>query len=56
VDGIVDRLRGELGGEAPAIATGGLAHHIVPSFTESIGDVDELLTLRGLQLVWDRNR
>jgi type III pantothenate kinase len=30
VDGIVGRLRAELGGEAPAIATGGLAHHIVP--------------------------
>ncbi|MGD0981653.1 MAG: type III pantothenate kinase [Solirubrobacteraceae bacterium] len=56
VDGIVGRLRAELGVDAPAIATGGLAHHIVPSFTESIGEVDELLTLTGLQLVWERNR
>ena len=30
VDGIVRRLRGELDEEAPAIATGGLAEHIVP--------------------------
>jgi type III pantothenate kinase len=56
VDGIIGRLRAELGSDAPAIATGGLAHHIVPSFTESIGEIDELLTLKGLQLVWERNR
>ena len=30
VDGIVGRLRDELGAEAPVIATGGLAHHLVP--------------------------
>ncbi len=55
VDGIVGRLRAELGSDAPAIATGGLAHHIVPTYTESINVVDELLTLKGLQLVWQRN-
>ena len=56
VDGIVGRLRAELGGDAPVIATGGLAHHLVPSFTESIDTVDELLTLEGLRLVWELNR
>lgn len=55
VDGIIARLRSELGADAPAIATGGLAHHIVPAYTESIDAVDELLTLKGLQLVWQRN-
>jgi type III pantothenate kinase len=55
VDGIITRVRAELGSDVPAIATGGLAHHIVPSFTETIGEVDELLTLKGLQLVWQRN-
>ncbi|MGD0198929.1 MAG: type III pantothenate kinase [Solirubrobacteraceae bacterium] len=55
VDGIVGRLRNELGSDAPTIATGGLAHHIVPAFTESIDAVDELLTLKGLQIVWQRN-
>jgi type III pantothenate kinase len=55
VDGIITRVRAELGSDVPAIATGGLAHHIVPSFTETIGEVDELLTLKGLLLVWQRN-
>jgi type III pantothenate kinase len=55
VDGIITRLRAELGGEVPAIATGGLAHYIVPSFTETLDAVDELLTLKGLQIVWERN-
>ena len=36
------------------IATGGLAQHIVP-FTEEIGEVDQLLTLTGLRLVYERN-
>jgi type III pantothenate kinase len=56
VDGIIARLRAEIGEDAPAIATGGLAHHIVPAFTASISEVDDVLTLTGLQLVWERNR
>ncbi len=55
VDGIVARLRAELGVDAPVIATGGLAHHLVPSFTESIDAVDDLLTLEGLRLIWELN-
>ncbi|WP_259311973.1 type III pantothenate kinase [Capillimicrobium parvum] len=55
VDAIVGRLRAELGEETAAIATGGLAGAIVP-FTESIDEVDDLLTLTGLRLLWERNR
>jgi type III pantothenate kinase len=54
VDGIVRRVRDELGEEADAIATGGLAEHIVPH-TETIDDIDDLLTLAGLRLIHERN-
>jgi type III pantothenate kinase len=55
VDGIVRRMRGELGDTAPVVATGGLAELIAPH-SETIERVDPLLTLDGLRLVWDRNQ
>jgi type III pantothenate kinase len=54
VDGIVRRLRAEMGDDLEAIATGGLAEHIVP-FTEEIDETDDLLTLTGLRLLHERN-
>ena len=54
VDGIVGRLREELGEETEAIATGGLAGAIVP-FCDLIDDVDDMLTLTGLRLIHERN-
>jgi type III pantothenate kinase len=54
VDSIVRRLRAEMGEETETIATGGLAGHIVP-FTETIDEVDDLLTLTGLRLLHERN-
>jgi type III pantothenate kinase len=55
VDGVVARLVKELGDEPDVIATGGLAGHIAP-YCDAIDEIDELLTLRGLKLLYERNQ
>jgi type III pantothenate kinase len=54
VDGINRRVAEALGEQPTVLATGGLAHTIAPH-CETIDEVDELLTLRGLQLIYERN-
>lgn len=54
IDGIVERMREELGDELQVIATGGLSGHIVP-FCDSVELIDDMLTLTGLRLIYDRN-
>lgn len=59
IDGVVVRIRAELAGdddelEVPTIATGGLASTVVPH-TEQIDELDDLLTLDGLKLLYERN-
>jgi type III pantothenate kinase len=55
VDGLVRRMRAELGGDAVVVATGGLAVLVAPE-TPLIAHVDSELTLRGLRIVWERNQ
>jgi type III pantothenate kinase len=54
VDGVVARIKAELGSSCPVIGTGGLVRLIAP-LTASIDRVDEALTLNGLRLLYERN-
>jgi len=53
VEGLLRRMKAELGGAATVIATGGLAPVVAPEST-LIEHVDADLTLHGLRLVWER--
>lgn len=54
VDGVIRRIAAELADKPHAIATGGLAATIAP-LCETIDEVDDLLTLTGLRLIWELN-
>ncbi|RIL06060.1 MAG: type III pantothenate kinase [Proteobacteria bacterium] len=55
VDAMVTRIRGELGADAPVIATGGLAGRIAAE-SSTIERVEPFLTLEGLRLLFEKNR
>ena len=55
VEGLVTRMRAELGAEAKAIATGGLAPLLLTDSTV-VDHVDPLLTLTGLRILFERNQ
>lgn len=55
VDGIVTRMICEARTEPYVVATGGLAKVIAPE-TRTINEVDEMLTLEGLRIIYSRNR
>ena len=54
VDGMIEKMKKEMGG-ACTIATGGLATFVAPRCA-AVDLVDEDLTLKGLMLLYERNR
>jgi len=55
IEGIVSRIRAEMGGESRVIATGGFAE-LMAKETSTIDIVDTDLTLRGLRLIYLMNK
>jgi type III pantothenate kinase len=55
VEGLVRRIKAELGGDAVVVATGGLAN-LMAVESPVLEHVDTDLTLQGLRLVWEQQR
>jgi type III pantothenate kinase len=54
VDGMVERIQKELGGDATVVATGGLVETIAP-YCHRIDRQQPWLTLMGLRLIFEKN-
>jgi type III pantothenate kinase len=55
VEGLLARIKAEIGEPTRVVATGGLAESLAAGI-KGIDAVDPVLTLTGLRLIWERNR
>ena len=55
VDGILDRIVAELGSKPRVIASGIMAH-LIAADSRYISEIDDMLTLDGLRILFERNR
>jgi type III pantothenate kinase len=55
IDGILERLIAELGDPVTVVATGGLAS-LMGGGSKYIREIDDLLTLEGLRIIYERNQ
>ena len=55
IEGLVDKIKHELGTESKVVATGGLAQKII-AHTTCIDTVDPYLSLEGMALIFERNQ
>ncbi|MGA2690411.1 MAG: type III pantothenate kinase [Candidatus Korobacteraceae bacterium] len=55
IDGILERLIAELGDKVTVVATGGLAA-LMGGGSKYIREIDDLLTLEGLRIIYERNQ
>ncbi len=54
IDGLLDRMEAEMGGEVKAVATGGLSRYIIPLCRRKL-IYDRTLMLKGMWLIYQRN-
>jgi len=52
---VVERMRAEMAEPTRCLATGGLAA-LIAKESRTIEEADDMLTLRGLKILWERNR
>ena len=55
VTNLVQKMKAELGGDALVVATGGMAV-LIAEESKVIDKLDGLLTLKGLRLIYERNK
>lgn len=55
IDGMIERIKDELGYDLSLLATGAFAHAIIPNCKHNIV-IDENLVLKGLNIIYKRNK